>query len=131
MKQFNPDMIFIDSGFDSAIGDSMGCQKVTKECFGLMTKEILKVCSKVVCYCNDGYANTCIFPLEYVVDQFLGLDLPDLPENDNLNSELSKNTKYDIFQILKIQHNYWDCLEENYKNLKKEFSKEEEEENKN
>jgi histone deacetylase 6 len=105
IKEFEPDFIFIDSGYDSAKGDVMGDQNVTSECFGTITRELMKVNSKVVCFCNDGYSFDCIKPLKCVANTLIENDVPEVP-----SSTLSKNTKSEMMEIKKIFSKYWSSL---------------------
>lgn len=50
-REFGPDLIFIESGFDSAQGDPIGCMNVTKECYSFMLHELMNLKEgKVICY---------------------------------------------------------------------------------
>ena len=83
MKEFQPDFIFIDSGYDSAIGDKMGKQELTAEAFAFMTYEIMKINQKLIVLSNDGYGVSCLKPLEHVTKVLLGEKPSKLPKKNS------------------------------------------------
>ena len=63
LREFNPDLIVISSGFDACIGDKMGNFRVTPICYGLMTRLIINASekNKVALVLEGGY-NLCTMP---------------------------------------------------------------------
>eukprot|EP01080_Neovahlkampfia_damariscottae_P013009 gene13009-7743_t len=123
MKEFSPDFIFIDSGFDSAIGDKMGKQELTAEAFALMTHEIMKINQKLIVLSNDGYGDSCLKPLELVTKVLLGEKPPKLPKKNNENQEIMNSSLEDIYLCLGVQKKYWKCLEEKFETIEKKYLK--------
>ena len=54
-KEFKPDIILISCGFDSAIHDQLGAQKLSPLGYYYMTTELLKICPKMVVCLEGGY----------------------------------------------------------------------------
>jgi histone deacetylase 6 len=54
-KEFQPDLIIISNGFDAAIHDPLGWSKVSPMMYYWMTKELVKVQSKVLACQEGGY----------------------------------------------------------------------------
>eukprot|EP01083_Nonionella_stella_P078698 215514_1 len=63
LKEFNPDLCIISSGFDAGIGDTMGQFRITPICYGLMVRWIIDACksNKVAMVLEGGY-NLCTMP---------------------------------------------------------------------
>eukprot|EP01084_Bolivina_argentea_P135537 238809_1 len=63
LKEFNPDLVIISSGFDACIGDTMGKFRITPICYGLMVRLIINACkcNKVTMVLEGGY-NLCTMP---------------------------------------------------------------------
>ena len=56
-RDFDPELVFISAGFDAAEGDPLGECKVTPECFGWMTQQLLTLADgKVVAALEGGYS---------------------------------------------------------------------------
>ena len=55
MKAFEPDLIIISAGFDSALGDPLGGVGVTPAGYAYMTYGMKKICSKSVAVLEGGY----------------------------------------------------------------------------
>ena len=55
IKNCNPDIIFVSSGFDAAEGDPLGGYNVTPQYYGTIIKELKKICPKVICALEGGY----------------------------------------------------------------------------
>ena len=54
-REFNPDLILVSCGFDSAIHDQLGGAHIAPLGYYYMTRELLKVCSKMVVVLEGGY----------------------------------------------------------------------------
>ena len=54
-REFNPDLILISCGFDSAIHDQIGSAQVSPLGYYYMTRELLKICSKMLVVLEGGY----------------------------------------------------------------------------
>lgn len=55
LKDYNPELIVISSGFDAVMGDLLGPMLVSPECYGQMTSKLMKVCSRLVVQLEGGY----------------------------------------------------------------------------
>ena len=54
-RQFKPDLIMISCGFDSAIHDQLGGSDLCPLAYYYMTRELLKICPKMVVVLEGGY----------------------------------------------------------------------------
>ena len=54
-RQFKPDLILVSCGFDSAVHDQLGGAKVCPLGYYYMTRELLKICPKMVVILEGGY----------------------------------------------------------------------------
>ena len=55
VKEFNPDLIIISCGFDSAIHDFLGWSKLSPLMYAYMTNELNKICPNVLVVQEGGY----------------------------------------------------------------------------
>ena len=55
LEQYNPDMILVSCGFDSAEGDPYGDLKVTSEGYSHMLSELLKFDKPIEIVLEGGY----------------------------------------------------------------------------
>ena len=63
LKELNPDLCVISSGFDACIGDTMGRFRITPICYGLMVRLIINACqSNTVAIALEGCYNVCTMP---------------------------------------------------------------------
>lgn len=56
-RQFQPDLIIVSCGFDSAIHDTLGWIQVSPIMYHHMTSELLKICPALL-VCQEGGYNT-------------------------------------------------------------------------
>ena len=54
-KEFNPDLILVSCGFDSAIHDQLGGANLCPLGYYWMTRELLKICPKMIVVLEGGY----------------------------------------------------------------------------
>lgn len=54
-KEFNPELILISAGYDSAKGDHIGGIENTPEGYQYMAGKLMKICSKVLAVLEGGY----------------------------------------------------------------------------
>ena len=54
-REFQPDVILISCGFDGAIHDELGWSKLCPLQYYQMTKELIKICPKVIVMQEGGY----------------------------------------------------------------------------
>ena len=54
-KEFQPDLILVSCGFDAAIHDELGGSNLSPLAYYWMTKELLKICPKMVVVLEGGY----------------------------------------------------------------------------
>ena len=54
-QRFDPDIILISAGFDAAIHDPLGWSKLCPLMFYHMTRELMKICPKVLAVLEGGY----------------------------------------------------------------------------
>ena len=55
LKEFDPDMIFVSCGFDSAEGDQIGNLKVTDLGYTVMTEQLMSLGKKMMVVLEGGY----------------------------------------------------------------------------
>jgi len=54
LRDFNPELILVSAGFDSALGD-MGKMNVTEPCYCYMTERLKAICPQIVLILEGGY----------------------------------------------------------------------------
>lgn len=54
-REFNPELIFISAGFDSACGDPLGGLEVSTVGFTYMTQQLMKINPKIIAILEGGY----------------------------------------------------------------------------
>ena len=54
-RQFNPDLILVSCGFDAAIHDHLGWSQLCPLMYYEMTRQLLKICPKMVVILEGGY----------------------------------------------------------------------------
>ena len=55
LKEFNPELLIISAGFDSALGDPLGQIGVTPVGYAYMTQAFRSICPKIVVALEGGY----------------------------------------------------------------------------
>ena len=55
LREFQPDIILVSCGFDGAIHDKLGWSKICPLQYYTMTKELIKICPKVIAMQEGGY----------------------------------------------------------------------------
>ena len=55
IRDFNPEVILISCGFDSALGDPVGGVGLTPAGYAWMTHGLMKICPKVIALLEGGY----------------------------------------------------------------------------
>ena len=74
-KEFQPELILVSAGFDSAKGDYLGGLCVTPEGYSEMTKRLLEICPKIVVALEGGYnLNSISISMSAVVSTILGFN---------------------------------------------------------
>jgi len=89
MKAFQPDLIIISAGFDSAEGDPLGGVGVTPVGYAYMTNGMKKICSKIVAVLEGGYDLRALEVSTEAVVRTLQLATGDQEGFDNLIASLS------------------------------------------
>jgi histone deacetylase 6 len=58
-KEFQPELILVSAGFDAAQNDLGEC-KVTPECFGRLTRQLMTLTIPIVCSLEGGYVRSIL-----------------------------------------------------------------------
>ena len=118
-KEFNPDIVFISAGFDSAEGDPLGGLSLDQDVYAYLLFRILnEINSKVICVLEGGYnlknLKTCS---ETLLRVLLGQNLPLKSSKSKKNSKeillscLPTEYGYITFlELNKVLKNFWQCL---------------------
>ena len=77
IKSFEPDLILISAGFDSALGDPLGQVGVTPVGFAYMTWCLRSLCKKTVAILEGGYDLEALRVSSEAVVRTLMLDTKD------------------------------------------------------
>ena len=75
-RQFKPEIILISAGFDACVGDPIGKLKVTPPCYGVLTRLLMRECSKVAVLLEGGY-NLTHMPRAICCVNYALLNAPD------------------------------------------------------
>jgi histone deacetylase 6 len=54
-KEFQPDIILISCGFDGAIGDPIGCSKLSPMMYCWMSHQLARICERILVVQEGGY----------------------------------------------------------------------------
>ena len=54
-KEFKPDLIVVSAGFDACAGDEVGEMRLTPTYYGVLTKQLMEIQSKIVLVLEGGY----------------------------------------------------------------------------
>jgi histone deacetylase 6 len=54
-RQYNPEMIFVSAGFDSACGDPLGGLGLSSAGYTYVTQQLMKINPKVIALLEGGY----------------------------------------------------------------------------
>jgi acetoin utilization deacetylase AcuC-like enzyme len=112
-KEFQPDLVLVSAGFDSAIGDLGECT-VTPECFGELTRSLKTLAGgRVVAALEGGYVQSILGKcVTSVVEALLDRTREELNEEevhiplDCIDSFAAKN----IQSTIDFHKPYWKCL---------------------
>ncbi|KAM5272050.1 histone deacetylase 9 isoform 3-T3 [Ctenodactylus gundi] len=109
-KEFDPDLILVSAGFDALEGHTppLGGYKVTANCFGHLTKQLMTlVDGRVVLALEGGHDLMAICDAsEACVNALLGNELAPLAE-DVLHQTPNMNAVASLQKIVEIQSKYW------------------------
>ncbi|KAM3178080.1 hypothetical protein ACTXT7_003272 [Hymenolepis weldensis] len=107
--EFNPDIVFVSSGFDAAIGDPEGKMWISPACYGHMTHQLRALADgKLVVVLEGGYF---IDSLEEGCVQVLKALLGDyIAPLQNLNPP-SKSVQCTISSSILAIREFWHCLD--------------------
>ena len=61
LEAFDPDLLLVSAGFDSAAGDPIGGLRVTEEGFATLTAQARRICERLAFVLEGGY-NTRTLP---------------------------------------------------------------------
>ncbi|KAG5619007.1 hypothetical protein H5410_018831 [Solanum commersonii] len=116
---FNPDFTIISAGFDAARGDPLGCCDVTPAGYASMTQMLSALSGgKLLVILEGGYNLRSISSSATAVIKVL---LGESPTIDIENTVPSKVGLRSVFDVLKIQMNFWPTLEANFTKLHSEW----------
>jgi len=135
IREYKPDLILVSAGFDCGKGDSIGDCNVSPECFGWLTKMLLRENGRVVCTLEGGYVKSllgicveCV--LEVLMDEewkglkdinseaeaFLGVDgegTGKKQKSEILMSKIRPSAANSIRATMKTQEPFWKFLQGN------------------
>ena len=110
LSEFDPELIIVSAGFDSAFGDNMGPMKITPKGFAHLTQFMLDVCpGRVVLALEGGYElKVTARAAEACVRTLLG-ETP-----SEYNSELIPHWRayLDMERVIAVHKDSWNCLSE-------------------
>ena len=55
LKEYNPQLVIVSCGFDSAEGDPIGALKITNQGYGLMVQLLVSLSKPIVAVLEGGY----------------------------------------------------------------------------
>lgn len=99
-SEFDPDLILVSAGFDSARHDPLGGLCVSPECFAKMTEELMKINSKVVMVLEGGYNVLQLADCVHKCVRALLGDIQEIKENLKMRSE----TKWVLLEVSEQLH---------------------------
>ncbi|KAF6301730.1 histone deacetylase 9 [Rhinolophus ferrumequinum] len=109
-QEFDPDVVLVSAGFDALEGHAppLGGYKVTANCFGHLTKQLMTLADgHVVLALEGGHDLTAICDAsEACVNALLGNQLEPLAE-DTLHQSPNMNAVISLQKIIEIQSKYW------------------------
>ncbi|XP_019582844.1 histone deacetylase 9 isoform X9 [Rhinolophus sinicus] len=109
-QEFDPDVVLVSAGFDALEGHAppLGGYKVTANCFGHLTKQLMTLADgHVVLALEGGHDLTAICDAsEACVNALLGNQLEPLAE-DILHQSPNMNAVISLQKIIEIQSKYW------------------------
>ncbi|CAI9113629.1 OLC1v1014265C1 [Oldenlandia corymbosa var. corymbosa] len=118
-SEFAPDFTIISAGFDAARGDPLGCCDVTPAGYAQMTRMLSALCGgKLLVILEGGYNLRSISSSATAVIKVL---LGEVSDGDLDNVVPSKSGLRTVFEVLKIQMNYWPALESIYSKLQAQW----------
>jgi len=89
IKEFNPDLMIISAGFDSALGDPLGGIGVTPTGYAYMTQGLRNLCKKTAVVLEGGYDLEALEKSSEAVIRTLMINPNDKDKFDELLVELS------------------------------------------
>lgn len=106
--EFNPELVLVSSGYDSAIGDPEGCMCATPECFSHLTHFLMQLANGKCCVVLEGgyHLRSLSESICMTVKALLGDPLPQL--HGEMTPCLSA---VESIQNVRAAHKpYWKCL---------------------
>ncbi|XP_071476310.1 histone deacetylase 6-like [Diadema antillarum] len=107
--EFNPQLILVSAGFDSAINDPKGEMAVSPACFAHLTRELMSLAEgRVVLgqeggYCLDSLGES----MAWCVEALLGDECPALPPLKGVCDSASET----MLNVIKALQPYWNCFQ--------------------
>ncbi|CAL4182252.1 unnamed protein product, partial [Meganyctiphanes norvegica] len=107
-SQFNPQLVLVSAGFDSAVGDPLGCFNLTPQCFGHMTSLLQPLAGGRLALILEGGHNLHVmqYCMAMCVKALLGDPLPPL----DCISEIHPSALETLTKVIGIQKSYWPIL---------------------
>ena len=120
LREFQPELILISSGFDSAVDDPLGGFCITPQGYSYMTHALVSVCPRVLAVLEGGY-NIEVIPhcAEAVIRSLQGEKPPfknDPYSNGQTIKEMIANCKpkecarSTLIRVAKELEKYWQCI---------------------
>ncbi|XP_069085761.1 polyamine deacetylase HDAC10 isoform X1 [Pleurodeles waltl] len=106
--EFNPELVLVSSGYDSAIGDPEGCMCATPECFSHLTHFLMQLANGKCCIVLEGgyHLRSLSESICMTVKTLLGDPLPQL--HGDMTPCLSAVES--IHNVRAAHKPYWKCL---------------------
>ncbi|CAD8079219.1 unnamed protein product [Paramecium primaurelia] len=106
IKQFGPDFIIISAGYDSAMGDPLGCINNTREGYQYITEQLSQICPKVLAVLEGGYN------LDVTADCALATfqQLMGVPQQFPANIQPGKCGLSAVTTTVDKHKDFWTCL---------------------
>lgn len=120
IQEFDPELIIISAGFDSAEGDPLGGFKLTPAGYAYMTQRLMELCPKIVVVLEGGYNVEVIAKCSEAVVRVLQGDKLPIEEIDAkrsvdemyMNAQPHDEAKRVLAVVAKQVHKKWKCVEQ-------------------
>ena len=110
LKDYQPDVIFISSGFDAAEGDPLGSLNLTPIGYSYMTRRLMSLNKKIIYCLEGGYnLNSLERMSEAIIKTLLGYEKPfkGLIHHNNLMKEKEINDNLTLNDIIENASSYF------------------------